>query len=100
MRLLRATLGALLWILGAVLALVALLLCATIVLLPVGVPLLMLSRRLVGQSVRLMLPRSLAHPVRGLDKKGRKARSTLTDVAGKTAKKGRKVAKRQRKRLG
>jgi hypothetical protein len=32
-------------------------------LLPVGIPLLGIARRLITSAVRLMLPRSLAHPI-------------------------------------
>ena len=100
MRIPRAMLGALLWLVAALLGLVAILLCVTVLLLPLGIPLLMLSRRLFTQSVRLMLPRSLAHPVQGLEKKGKEAKSSITKTAGKKAKKGKKIARRQRKRLG
>lgn len=92
MRLVRGLIGAVLWILAALLGLVAVVLCVTVILLPLGIPLLMLSRRLFTQAVRLMLPRSMAHPVQELGKKGRKAASTVPEVTGKAAKKGRKVA--------
>ena len=64
MRLLRGLLGALLRIVAALLGLVGLVLCVTIILLPLGVPVLGLARRLITQAVQLMLPKSLAHPVK------------------------------------
>lgn len=121
MRLLRGLIGALLWILAALLGLVGVILCVTLILLPLGIPLLAYARRLFTSAVRLMLPPAVAHPVKELDKtarkkgrkakstvpdvgaktaeKGRKAQSTVSDVAGETAKKARKVARRPRKKL-
>jgi hypothetical protein len=56
MRLLRGLAGALLWVLALVLALVAVLLCATVILLPLGLPLLGYARRLFTSSLRIMFP--------------------------------------------
>jgi len=99
MRLLRGLAGALLWILSAVLALVAIVLCVTVILLPVGIPLLGYARRALTLSMKLMLPRAVAHPVETADaaatKRGRKARKHVgktTKQVGKTTKRaGRKV---------
>lgn len=94
MRLLRGLAGAVLWILAAVLGLVGVVLCVTVILLPLGIPLVMLARRLFTRSVRLMLPRSVAHPVdesgKSARKKGRKAKSAATDAIATATKKGRK----------
>ena len=102
MRLLRGLLGALLWIPASLLGLVAVVLCVTVILLPVGVPLLMLSRRMFTKAVQLLLPRSMSHPVEELGKsarkKGRNAKRKLP-AADDVAKKGRKAARRQSKRL-
>lgn len=103
MRLLRGLLGALLWILAAVLGLVGVLLCVTVILLPVGIPVVKLAGSLFVRSVRLMLPPALAHPADTLttaaEKRGRKVGSAMSDAAHDAAKKGRKVANKQRKRL-
>ena len=64
------------------------LLCVTIILLPVGIPLLMLARRMFTRSVALMLPRAMSHPV----DEGRKKTKKLSRKARKKAK---KKAKRQ-----
>jgi len=64
MRILRGIAGALLWILAVVVGLVAVVLCITVILLPAGLPLLGVSRRVFGMAVRLMLPREIAHPVK------------------------------------
>ena len=77
MRLLRGLLGTLLWILAGLLALVSLLLCVTIILLPIGIPLFRVSKTLFGKSVRLMMPRALAHPVTESRRKGRKDRKSV-----------------------
>ena len=103
MRILRGLLGALLWIVASVLGLVAVLLCVTVILLPVGFPLLMVARRLFGQAIGLMLPRKVAHPV----KEGRKAaRRNRPDVApdkvvpDTVSKASRKLSKKARKQAG
>lgn len=105
MRLLRGLAGALLWILAAVLGLLGIVLSITIILAPIGIPLFLLSRRLFGRAVRLMLPASVAHPAKELGKSGRKSlrrgRRGMPDLdVGDAKKRTRKFVKRQRKRLG
>jgi hypothetical protein len=101
MRLLRGLLGALLWVVGAVLGLVGLVSCVTVVLLPVGIPLVGFAGRLITHAVKLMLPRSLAHPVDELTKttkkKARRIRSTSSGAVADTTKKARKAVRKQRK---
>ena len=63
MRILRGLGGALLWILASVLGLVGVLLCVTLLLLPLGLVVLRISRKLYTRSVALMLPRAVSHPV-------------------------------------
>lgn len=117
MRLLRGLPGAVLWILAAVLGLVGVLLCVTIILLPLGIPLVKLAGHLFSRSVRLMLPRELAHPVKELtksaDKDARTVRSAASgaaseghkfgkaasDTVSSAAQKGRKAARKQVKNL-
>ena len=77
MRVLRALAGSLLWILASVLGLVAIILCATLILLPLGIPLLMLTRRLFGRAVRLFLPPGALHPVKA---SGEASKSALKDA--------------------
>lgn len=78
MRLLRGLAGALLWILALLLALVAVILCVTVILLPIGLPLLGYARRAFTLSMKLMLPRAVSHPVETADdamrKRGRRMR--------------------------
>ncbi|OBF39621.1 hypothetical protein A5724_08045 [Mycobacterium sp. ACS1612] len=98
MRLLRGLLGALLWIVAAVLGLLGVVLCVTVILLPLGIPLLILARRLLTRAVQLMLPRSLAHPVdeitKTAKKKGRKAKALTSSTATDVGKKARKLRRR------
>lgn len=108
MRVLRALGGALLWIVAAVLGLVGVLLCATVILLPVGIPLLMLTRRLFTQSIRLFLPAGALHPVKT---SGEASKSAIKNVVGglgeqlsnvshpDVGKKARKQMKKSKKRI-
>ncbi|WP_460822773.1 hypothetical protein [Nocardioides ungokensis] len=104
MRLLRGLLGGLLWILAAVVGLVAVILCVTVILLPLGLPLLGQARRMFTTSVRLMLPPALAHPVKTADKnarkKGRKAKDVVPDAVGKATKRSRNPFRRRSTILG
>jgi len=92
MRLLRGLLGALLWVVAALLGLVGFVLCVTVILLPAGIPLLGVARRLLTSAVRLMLPQALAHPIR-------EPKRMTEDAIGDAAKKAKKFAHKQRKRL-
>lgn len=69
-----------LWIVSLLLILVGAILCATVILLPVGIPLLGYARRMFSSSLKLMLPRAVAHRVRATDK----AREKRGRGAGKT----------------
>ncbi|QNN55209.1 hypothetical protein [Nocardioides mesophilus] len=72
MRIAKALLGALVWILACVVALLGIVLSATLILLPLGIPLLVLSGRLFGKSVALVLPRAVTHPGEELGKSAKK----------------------------
>ena len=103
---LRGLLGSLLWILAGVLGLLGVLLSLTIILLPVGVPLLLLARRLFRYSMTLFLPRTVRHPVQELSGS---VKDSVRDVAGKVPKpeldlgsarkRARKKTKHAKKRL-
>jgi len=99
-RILRGLLGALLWILAGLLGLVSLLLCVTLILLPLGIPLLRLSRSLFGRAIRLMMPRGLAHPVKETKRKGRKHVPDTPDLSGSAARVRKKARKKVRKVSG
>jgi len=93
----------LLWVVAAVVGLVAVILCVTVILLPVGIPLLGYARRLFTLSLKLILQRAVTRPVetagRSVRKKGREAKSELVAAAEATAapKRGRRGARRARK---
>jgi hypothetical protein len=99
MRLVRGLFGAVVWILAAVLGLVGVLLCVTVILLPLGIPVVKCACKLFARAIQLFLPHALAHPVhdltRAAETRGRKVRSAVSD----SAKKGRKAARKQRKHL-
>src|SRR3954467_5133341 len=100
MRILRGLLGTLLWILAGVLGLVALLLCVTIILLPLGIPLLRVAKTLFGKAGRLMMPRSVAHPVEETKRKGRKLKPDKPDLAGDAAAIKKKAKNKTREMTG
>ena len=95
MKVLRALAGSLLWVLAGVVGLLGALLSITIVLLPVGIPLLLLARKLFAYSMTFFLPRAVRHPGEELGRKGREA---AKDVAKAARKKSRKRGLFGRKR--
>ena len=109
MRLPKALVGALLWILASVVGLLGALLCVTIIGLPIGIFLLRRAGRTFKTAMQLMLPPSLAHPVeetkRSLRDKGKDGAESTKDNAkqakdkvGKGAGKVKKKVKKKRKR--
>lgn len=94
MRVLRAAGGSLLLVLTGVVGLLGVLLSVTLILLPLGVPLLFLARKLFGYSMTLFLPRAVRHPAKELGKQakrgGTKARKEIDH----------KVRRRDRSLLG
>ena len=105
MRVLRGLGGSVLWILAGVLGLLGVVLSVTLILAPVGIPLLMLARRLFRYSMRLFLPREVRHPVQETGKSvRRKSKDASSSVAGATPdlksarKAGKKVRKKARKK--
>jgi hypothetical protein len=101
MRLLRGLAGALLWIVSGLVGLVAVILCVTIILLPVGLPLLGYARRLFTLSLKMILPRVVTHPVetadKAMQKRGRKARRQVAAAAPDTKKLRKRTGKKARK---
>jgi hypothetical protein len=57
MRALRGAASIVVWLLATVLLVVSLVLCITLILLPLGVPLMLFAFRLYGYGVQLMMPR-------------------------------------------
>jgi hypothetical protein len=88
--------ASLIGLLGAVVALLGAVLTVTLVLAPVGIPLLLLARRLFGASGRLVVPRAVRHPLDELDRAGTDKVADLKDAVGsrtrRAARSGRKAA--------
>ena len=103
MRLLRGFGGAGLWIVASLLGLVGIVLCVTVILLPVGIPLLKIAGRLYRSAVQLMLPRALAHPVNEVGKAAKKRNRKITGAASDSfddaAKRARKATHKMRKKI-
>jgi hypothetical protein len=84
---LRFLAAGLVWILAGVVGLLGVVLCITVILLPLGIPLVMVARRLYTAAARLMLPRGVRHPVEQVDK-------SVSGEADKLLKQGRRFVKR------
>ena len=105
MRVLRGLGGSVLWILAGVLGLLGVVLSVTLILAPLGIPLLMLARRLFRYAMRLFLPREVRHPVQ---ESGKSLRRGAKDASGTVAsaspdlkgarKTGKKLRKKARKK--
>ena len=103
MRLLRGIGGSLLWILAGLLGLVGVLLSVTIILLPLGIPVLLISRKLFKYSMVLFVPRKVRHPVQELGTSAKDRVKQATDsVSGSTVdmKSVKKAGKNARKSSG
>jgi hypothetical protein len=94
MRVLRAVLGALVWILAAVVGLLGALLCVTVIGLPLGIPLLLWARRMFQSAVRLMLPSHVAHPVKATKSSGKRTSKQAATKGEKAKKAGSKTGRR------
>jgi len=83
--------------------LVAVILCVTLILIPLGIPLMGYARRTFTLSLKLMLPRAVTHPVdtadKAMTKRGRKARKRAKKEAAATAKDAGRLGRRGRKRM-
>lgn len=103
MRFLRGLGGVLLWLVASVVGLLGAVLCVTIILLPLGIPVLLVARRMFGISMKLLLPREMTHPVdeasKSLRKNKKKADKKLKNAPGTddVADAGKKAGKRIRK---
>jgi len=83
--------GGLLWILAGVVGLIGVLLSITIILLPVGIPLLMLAKKIGGLATALMLPRAVRHPVQELGDRSAEASGAVAEGGKRLSRKGRKL---------
>lgn len=104
MKPLRLALGGLVWLVAGLLGAVGLLLSVTIILLPLGIPVLMLSRRLFSLAGVIVLPRRVRHPVKEARKqtreKGSEALARTTSVLPKRSRsRVARLRKRSKKRM-
>jgi hypothetical protein len=91
--------GVLLWIVAAVVGLVGVVLSVTLILLPIGIPLLLLARKLFAQATLLLLPRKVAHPLQELGKTSRRKGNAAKDAGADVVKKAGKAARPRKRRL-
>jgi hypothetical protein len=100
MKPLRWVAASLLWIVGGLLGLLGVLLTATLILAPIGIPLLMTARRLFGTSGRLVVPRAVRHPLDELDRAGSDAAADLKRTVRKKGRRGGKDVRKRAAKLG
>jgi hypothetical protein len=91
-RALRWTAASLLGLLGGILGLVGALLCVTLILLPLGIPVLFLSRKLFKTAGQLVVPREVRHPVQEVRGRSSDSAKSAKKSAKKKGRKGRKLA--------
>ena len=98
MRALRWAGACLLGLLGGLLGLVGVVLCVTVLLAPLGIPVLFLARRLFRTAGQLVVPRRVRHPVEALQNAASSAAEDLGDAGRKRGRRARrKVAKTAKK---
>jgi hypothetical protein len=94
----------LLWIVAGVVGLLGVVLSVTIILLPLGLPLIWLSKKLFAYAAALLVPRSVRHPVSEAGKRGSSLASDLGKQGRRTRRKLERsaaaVTGRKRRRFG
>jgi hypothetical protein len=78
MWLLRGLLASVLWLVAGLVGLVGVILSVTVVLLPLGIPVLLLAKRIFGYSVTVLVPRKVRHPVAEAGKSTRRGLNRAT----------------------
>ena len=73
-------------------------LSVTLVLLPVGIPLILLARKMFSQAVLLLMPPKVAHPIKELGKSSKRKKDAAKDAGADVVKKARKMGRRHHKR--
>ncbi|MDH2413745.1 hypothetical protein [Nocardioides sp. CER19] len=99
MKALRWLGASLLGLVGALLGLVGALLCVTIILAPLGIPILFLARRLFRTAGALVIPRHVRHPVEAISEAASDTAGDVGKTARKRGKSARKKAKKQTKKM-
>jgi hypothetical protein len=100
MKALRWMLACLVWLLSGLVGLVGVLLCVTLILAPLGIPLLFLARRLFTLGGQLVVPRAVRHPIDSLQGAGSDAADTARKRGKKAGKDAGKAGKKTRKKVG
>jgi hypothetical protein len=96
---LRWTAASVVWLLGGLLGLVGALLCVTLLLAPLGIPLLFLARRLLKTAGQLVVPRAVRHPIDTLEQKTADTGDDVRKRGKDVGKRGKKVGRKTRKKL-
>jgi len=99
MMLIRGLGASLLWILAGVLGLLGVILTVTVILAPVGIPLLMLAKKVFGYSMVVLMPNKVRHPVQHAEKSATKGSKRLFKKSRSVAKEGRGMGRKARKSL-
>lgn len=99
MKALRWTGASLLSLLGGLLGLVGLLLCLTVVLAPLGIPILFLAGRLFRTAGDLVVPRRVRHPIEAVGHAGSGASDEVDKAVRKDGKRLRRWAGKRAKRV-
>lgn len=76
------------------LGLVGLLLCVTVILAPLGIPILFVSQRLIRSAGDLVIPRKVRHPIDAVTEAGSDA---ADDIGGKARKRRKRLKRSTRK---
>jgi uncharacterized protein (DUF697 family) len=97
MWLLRGLAASLLWILAGLVGLVGVVLSVTLILLPIGIPLIMLARKIFAYSMVVLVPRKVRHPVAEV---GDSARGGVKRLLGRSRSRGGSPWKKAKKALG
>jgi hypothetical protein len=100
MKFLRWVAASLLGLVGGLVGLLGVVLTATLVLAPIGIPLLFLARRLFGASARLVVPRAVRHPLESLDPTRSDAVDDATKKVRKKWRRGRKDVRKRGRKFG
>ena len=100
MRALRWAGASLLGLLAGLLGLVGAILCLTLILAPLGIPILLLARRLFKSAGALVVARGIRHPVDELSRSGRDGAETAKGKAKRLRKKGKKTGRKARRKAG
>jgi hypothetical protein len=89
----------LLWILAGVVGLVGAILSVTVILAPVGIPLLLLAKRLFKYSMVVLTPNKVRHPIKHAEKSAGDSSRRLFKRSQSMAKKGKGYTRKARKSL-